>query len=199
MYKNYYNYTVYDDGRIYTHYRNRFLKPDITKFGYEQVVLQIDQQPKIIRVHQLVALLFVPNPDLEHFNVVNHIDGNKRNNSYQNLEWCDYYINNKHARDTGLNNISEANKLRWQNPEFREKTSKHFSERMKGKGLGIQNFNAKYKVLLGDQILDRRDVARLLGTKSLGLADVRIRRAAHGEEVPEFKQLGISVVNIKES
>lgn len=51
MYKNYYNYTVYDDGRIYTHYRNRFLKPDITKFGYEQVVLQIDQQPKIIRVH----------------------------------------------------------------------------------------------------------------------------------------------------
>ena len=70
---------------------------------------------------------------------------------------------------------------------------------MKGKGLGIQNFNAKYKVLLGDQILDRRDVARLLGTKSLGPADVRIRRAAHGEEVPEFKKLGISVVNIKES
>lgn len=199
MYKDYYNYTIYDDGRIYTHYRNKFLTPDITKFGYEQVVLQINKQRKVIRVHQLVALLFVPNPDPQHLIIVNHKDGNKRNNNYQNLEWCTYYFNNKHARDTGLNNISEANRRRWSDPEFREKTSSHFSEIHRGKGIGMQNPNAKYKVLLGNQVLNRREVAKLLGTKSLGPADVRIRKAAHREDVPEFKKLGISVVNIKES
>lgn len=51
-------------------------------------------------IHRLIAETFLPNP--EGFPVVNHIDGNKRNNSVSNLEWCSYSRNNQHAVDTGL-------------------------------------------------------------------------------------------------
>lgn len=51
-------------------------------------------------LHRLIAETFLPNP--EGFPVVNHIDGNKKNNSVSNLEWCSYSRNNQHAVDTGL-------------------------------------------------------------------------------------------------
>lgn len=49
---------------------------------------------------RLVATYFVDNPDKKP--VVNHIDGNKRNNNYQNLEWATISENTKHAFDHGL-------------------------------------------------------------------------------------------------
>lgn len=39
-----------------------------------------------LKVHRLVAEAFLPNPEGK--NVVMHIDGNKRNNSYTNLKWA---------------------------------------------------------------------------------------------------------------
>ena len=51
-------------------------------------------------VHRLVALAFIDNPaNLEQ---VNHIDGNKFNNSYLNLEWVSRSDNMKHAYKLGL-------------------------------------------------------------------------------------------------
>lgn len=53
-----------------------------------------------IRVHQLVARAFIPNPrGLEH---INHIDGDKQNNLVCNLEWTTIAENNAHAHRTGL-------------------------------------------------------------------------------------------------
>lgn len=54
-------------------------------------------------LHRLIAETFLPNP--EGFPIVNHLDGNKKNNSVSNLEWCSYSMNNQHAVDTGLRRI----------------------------------------------------------------------------------------------
>jgi hypothetical protein len=51
-------------------------------------------------LHRLVAQTFIPN--LENKPFVNHIDGNKQNNSVKNLEWCTCRENNLHNYKIGL-------------------------------------------------------------------------------------------------
>jgi len=51
-------------------------------------------------LHRLVASTFIENPDNKP--VVNHIDGNKINNSLENLEWVTVQENNQHNHNVGL-------------------------------------------------------------------------------------------------
>lgn len=84
------------------------LKPSLDKDGYERITIQNGGNKKIYYVHRLVALNYIPNPN--NYPVVNHIDGNKRNNHYTNLEWCTITHNNNHALKTGLRDMKN-NKL----------------------------------------------------------------------------------------
>lgn len=52
------------------------------------------------RVHHLVAGAFIPAIKGKSF--INHKDGNKFNNSVENLEWVSHKENVAHARVTGL-------------------------------------------------------------------------------------------------
>lgn len=72
----------------------------IDNVGYKQSVIRINGKKKYLRIHRLVAIAFIPNP--ENLPQVNHIDGNKLNNNIGNLEWVDNKTNTKHGYDNGL-------------------------------------------------------------------------------------------------
>lgn len=75
-------------------------KPSIDKDGYKQVNLSKNGKCTTYKVHRLVALTFIPNPN--NYPVINHIDGNKQNNKVDNLEWCTRSENDLHAFRLGL-------------------------------------------------------------------------------------------------
>lgn len=97
MEKEYFGYTVTSQGKVFNK-RGRELAGEITQNGYHRVTLSIDGKSKRFLTHRLVAELFIPNPK----EVVNHKDGDKLNNSVDNLEWTTQKENIKHALETGL-------------------------------------------------------------------------------------------------
>lgn len=62
---------------------------------------------KTITVHRAIAQCFIPNPDNKP--CVNHIDGNKLNNSIENLEWVTFKENTVHGVENGLIKICGEN------------------------------------------------------------------------------------------
>ncbi len=81
----------------------RIIKGRISYDGYHNAHLRVSGRPKTVKVHRLVALAFIPNP--EDLREVNHIDGNKLNNSVNNLQWVSHADNMRHAFSNGLCNI----------------------------------------------------------------------------------------------
>lgn len=77
---------------------DRKLKCTINGQGYKTILLL----RKTTMIHRLVAKKFVKNPKPDEYTVVNHIDGNKSNNIYTNLEWTTHKLNTQHAVDNGL-------------------------------------------------------------------------------------------------
>lgn len=98
------NYFIYNTGKVFSMKTNKFLTSTPDNKGYYKVTID----KKSYSIHRLVAKYFVPNPYNK--NQVNHIDGNKNNNKYTNLEWCTGSENMKHAFENGLNEISEERK-----------------------------------------------------------------------------------------
>ena len=106
--EDYPSYEVYDDGRVYSHKRNKFLKPVKNNSGYETVNLYngSGKERRACSIHHLVAESFVKNPN--GYTEVNHKDGNKQNNYYKNLEWCKHSYNMDHAYINGLDTKQRA-------------------------------------------------------------------------------------------
>lgn len=87
-------------GRGYRTFPERELKLSEDKDGYYKVNLSKQGKKKRFFVHRLVATAFIGNP--EELPVVNHKDGNKKNNFVSNLEWTTRSENDLHAFRTGL-------------------------------------------------------------------------------------------------
>ncbi len=88
-------YYIREDGCIFRS-DGYEMKGNVNSYGYRVVSLTKDGKKKDHKVHRLLAIAFIPNPN--NYECVNHIDGNKLNNSLYNLEWCSKGYNNRHAR-----------------------------------------------------------------------------------------------------
>lgn len=88
------------------HKKVKYLKCSKTKSGYLRAYLYKNKKRKCYMLHRLVALAFIPNP--HNLPQINHIDGNKKNNKVENLEWCTQRDNNIHAIVNGLNSTQKA-------------------------------------------------------------------------------------------
>ena len=89
------NYVVFKTGDVFNLHGVKLVGM-VDRCGYHEVILNGKQY----RVHRLVAETFIPNPN--NLPCVNHIDGNKQNNSVENLEWVTYSENTIHSFKTGL-------------------------------------------------------------------------------------------------
>lgn len=86
MFRNYTNYEIFEDGRIWSKYYNKFLKPQTTQGGYQRVGL-VDNEGKLH--HQLVHRVIwiaVNNCEIPEGMELNHLDEDKTNNHISNLE-----------------------------------------------------------------------------------------------------------------
>lgn len=98
-------------------YKEIIMKQDENSAGYYRVKLNGTNSSIRVFVHRLVAEHFLI-PDEER-KVVNHIDGDKKNNSVENLEWVTQSENNLHSfyvlkneiNTTGINQKSPVLKI----------------------------------------------------------------------------------------
>jgi hypothetical protein len=90
-------YSVSKQGFVKSHLTDKIMRGvivgSVTK--YLSIVLRKDGRYHRFYIHRLIAQTFVENPGNKPF--VNHIDGNKLNNNYKNLEWVTDAENRAHS------------------------------------------------------------------------------------------------------
>lgn len=99
-------YWLFQNGTIWCPWQARYITVYLQK-GYLTARLRgSDGKEHTVSVHRMLALAWVPNPDPETKDQVNHIDGNPQNNDLSNLEWCTNSENQRHAARLGLHHRS---------------------------------------------------------------------------------------------
>jgi hypothetical protein len=110
---NFPGYQVSDAGRVRSHnkvtssarfpvrhWKDRILKPKVSaKDRISRYSLWKDGKEHTVQAHRLVAEAFIPGDTSL---TVNHKDGNRQNNTVDNLEWLSIGDNIRHAFVTGL-------------------------------------------------------------------------------------------------
>jgi hypothetical protein len=109
--KDYPNYLIYDDGRVWSKNRKKFMEHQLDYLGYYVVGLR-NPKKKIMKVHRLIAQYYIPNPNNK--KVVDHINRIKTDNRIENLRWVTHTENNLNRgllknNTTGYENISFIN------------------------------------------------------------------------------------------
>lgn len=148
------NNYVTEQGNVYTTNRYGHNKTDILtivkdKDGYCTVNLNYNKVKKNMKVHRLVALCFLENPN--NLEQVNHKDGNKENNNVSNLEWIQNKDNAKHFH-------------RVLNKEKHEKTTQNIQKIIQDYSNGMSQSDIckkyKYSATYVHRILKKGDISK---------------------------------------
>jgi len=132
------NYEVFEDGSVFSHKNQVYLKPQNNGNGYLKVHLYKNGKMHQHYVHKLVAITFIPNPN--NFKYVDHIDRDKTNNSITNLRWCSASANTNNTANRKRYSISK---------EGAEHYSKNIIIKMQNdflNGLKVMEISRKYDV-----------------------------------------------------
>ena len=137
---------VSSTGKIKSCITGKILKTYVSCRGYESLRFTLDGGKKTITIHRAVALAFVPNPN--NYLEINHKDGNKLNNSLNNLEWCTRSQNERHKFDTGLYDPSRISGERNGNHKLTVENVKYIREHFqrKSKEFGVIAMCKKFNV-----------------------------------------------------
>lgn len=120
--KGYSNYQVSDGGLIRNTRTGRLLKLDKSSNGYYRATLCEGNKPKKYLIHRLVMLAFKGESLLQ----VNHINGDKSDNTLKNLEYVTCSENHLHAQRLGLRAIGSSRKSALLNEETVRKVCSMF-------------------------------------------------------------------------
>ena len=95
------NYSINEAGVVRNDKTGRIKKPFINKVNrYYIMDLYSDNKSEKVPIHRLVAEAFIPNP--ENKPTVDHIDGDRQNNSIDNLRWATYSEQNSRFKTVGV-------------------------------------------------------------------------------------------------
>ena len=157
--KDFENYCVTDDGRVFNTKFNRELKTfNNRKTGYMQLMLHKNGNKYNKRVHRLVAEAYLENPkDLP---LIDHKDDNKCNNRVDNLQWVTHKENYNLALESGAA-ISIENKKR-----DTAKRARH------GRTNLTEEDVTEIKRLV-DLKVKQKDIAKRFGTSQSRISDIK--------------------------
>ncbi len=111
--------------------KEHIMHPALSKSGYLLVTLTKNKKHAATSVHVIVAKAFVDNKCGK--TQVNHIDGNKRNNNAENLEWVTAKENHDHAVAIGLKSYEHIIPP-WYKPVLQYDMNGNFVKEWKSKG-----------------------------------------------------------------
>ncbi len=134
-------FSVSNKGRLFSLRTNKILKQNIVGEGYNACVTKLNGRKGsnlVLKIHREVAKAFIPNTDELPF--VNHIDGDKLNNSVDNLEWVTPQGNVVHAIETGLLSLDHLKLISKENRKLTEEDVKYIRNNFK---YGDRNFGAR--------------------------------------------------------
>jgi hypothetical protein len=92
------NYKISSIGSVRNTKTGKTLKVATNNSGYKLVCLSNKDKKQTGYIHRLVAEAFIDTDLDTRVSVVNHIDGNKNNNTIENLEWTTYADNAYHGK-----------------------------------------------------------------------------------------------------
>lgn len=104
-------YEVYEDGRVWSLARQNWKKVTVGPSGYLRLMMYVNNKNTRVDLHRLLYRLFVG--DIPGGLCVNHKDGNKLNNSLENLELLTPRENTQHAWRLGLCGARRGVKVPW--------------------------------------------------------------------------------------